>query len=183
MHPSGEPRLGGQPRPETNKKDLEDFINDHYRLIASIGVFGALTAYLDKLGGFGDLASITLIIFLFLTGVLLDKFPDAANSSLKLLSFSLLVGVLLIGVAIFILVTYVTKYYKLFIFAFSLGIYALAASKISQQSRLFERLKNRIGKKHYENAQMLVLIGIILLVFLLGTYTTNLIVGWINITT
>jgi hypothetical protein len=164
----------------TEKKDIEYFINKHYRLITTMGVFGALTAYLSQLQGFADLASITFIIFIFLTWELFIKFPDASKSTLKLISLSLLVGILLVGVALLVLVKYVSKYYALFTLAFSFGIYSLLASKVSQRLRLFERLQKRINEKHYETVQMFVLLGIIVLVFVLGIFTANYVVSWIQ---
>ena len=162
------------------KKDIEYFINKHYKMITTMGVFGALTAFLTQLQEFSDLASVTLIIFLFLTWELLIKFPDSSESTLKLFSLGLLFIALLFGVGFFVLVRYVTKYYSLFALAFSFGIYALTASKVVQWSKLFERLKRRTGEKHYEKVQRLVLLGMVILLLILAIYTTDYVVSYIQ---
>ena len=65
--------MSQQKKPET----LSDFINKNDKLLATMGVFGALTAFFHTVNAF--LSLIILFIFLVLSLELFTKFPNWNN--------------------------------------------------------------------------------------------------------
>ena len=88
-----------------NKKtELKEFIDDNYRLIAIIGVFGGLTAYFSNIKTI-ELSFFCFLIFLVLSWELLNSFPEELYS-MNLILFSLFLGLLILYTMIHILETY-----------------------------------------------------------------------------
>jgi hypothetical protein len=165
----------------SKRVELNDFIKDNYQLIATIGVFGALTALFVRIEGFEFIAFIPLMIFFVLTWELLDSFPDIKlplkNSSYKLAIFEVLMIILLLGVAWFILAEYVTLYYQLILFAIFVSVFVYVPIAIVDRTKVYERIKNRIGKgshKFLKIGSTVLLVGIAMI---LASYLTNLIIG------
>lgn len=164
----------------TEKVSLGDFIREKYPLVATIGVFGAVTALFSRLEGIGDIAFVTLMIFFVLMWELLDSFPEIKvplKSSIRLLIFQFLMILFLMGVGWYILVTYVSVYYELFLLAVVLGVYSLISIEIIVRIRLFERIHNEIKGELYGIIKFILLLFIVGIVFVSGANSASFIIG------
>lgn len=165
------------------KVELKDFISKHYQLIATIGVFGALTALFVRFEGVQDIAFISLLIFFVLMWELTDSFPEIKiplTSSLKLLIFEFLMIILLMAVGWYILVTYVSVYYEMFAFAIFLGLYSMISMKIVLKIRLFERIHDKIEGEPYRFVRFILLLVIFGIVMVLSSNSANLLINLIE---
>jgi hypothetical protein len=167
----------------TEKVELKKFVQDHYPLIATIGVFGAITALFVRLEGFEDVAFIPMMIFFVLMWELIDSFPEIEvplKSSVKLLVFQFLMIIFLLAVGWFILTEYVSVYYKIFALALFLGIYSVATLKIFEKLTLFERIRNKIKGELYGFIRFILLLSIVGVILVLATYSADAIIGIIE---
>jgi hypothetical protein len=167
----------------SEKLELKDFIEKYYHLITVIGVFGALAAFFVKLEGFEYIAFMPMLIFFVLMWELLDSFPEIEvpfKSSIKLLIFEFLMIVLLMAVGWYVLVAYISVYYKPFALIFFLGLYALISVKIIVKVRLFERINERVKGEPYGFIRFVLLLVIVGIVMLLASYSANFVTSLIE---
>lgn len=160
----------------SEKTSLREFIEKHYQLIATIGVFGALTALFIRLENLPHLAFITLMIFVLLTWELMDSFPEIEmpfKSSMKLMIFEFLIIALLMAVGWFILDTYVRIYHRPFTLTMLLGLYLVISAKIIEKVKLFERLHKKLKGELYRLIRFVILFVIIGIVMVLASISAN----------
>jgi len=138
----------------SEKMELRDFIKKSDRLLETIGVFGALTAFLAQLNGFEDLAVIPLMIFFLLIMELMESFPDMdmpLKTSVKLVAFeSLMVG-FVISVGYYILVRYVTVYCRVFSGFSFFALYSFIAIRVAQRTKLIQRINLKVKSQFIRN--------------------------------
>jgi len=169
----------------SNKVELRDFVEKHYQLIATIGVFGAITALFIRLEGFENVAFIPLMIFFVLMWELIDSFPEIEiplRSSVKLVIFEFLMIIFLMVVGWFIFVEYVSMHYKIFALVLFLGIYSLVTLKILGKFRLFERIRNKVKGEPYGFIRFILLLVIVGIILVLASYSANFIIDLIEST-
>jgi len=167
----------------SEKIHLKDFIKDHYSLIATIGIFGALTAFFVNLEGVQDIAFIPLMIFFVLMWELMDSFPEIEiplTSSIKLLAFEFLMIILFMAVGYYLLVTYVSIYYKIFSLVGFLGVYSYISMKILLRIRFFERINSKVKGELYRFIRFILLLLIVGIIMVLSSYSGNLIINLIE---
>lgn len=158
------------------KISLKDFIKENYPLIATIGVFGALTTLFVRLEELPHLAFITLMIFVVLTWELLDLFPEIEvpfRSSMKLMVFEFLMIILLMVVGWYILDTYVRIYYRVFTLTSLLGIYSVITIKVLEKLRLFGRVHTKVKGELYKLIRFFMLLTIFGIIIVLAGYSAN----------
>lgn len=160
--------------------ELKDFIKNNDKLLETIGVFGALTAFLAQLKGFEDLAVIPLIISFLLIMELMESFPDIdipLKTSVKLAAFQFLMVGFFLSIGYYILERYVIEYYRLFsLFAFS-GLYSFIAIKVAQRTKLIQQINLKVKSQFIKN---LLLLWIITIIFLLIFASTNLFTSYLS---
>jgi len=167
----------------SKKVNLKDFIDDHYRLIATIGVFGALTAFFGNLEGFQDIAFLPLMISFVLMWELMDCFPEIEvplKTSVKTLIFFFLMIILFIAVGWYILVTYVTAYYRIFVVFALLGLYSLIFVKIEMRIRLFKRIHSKVDGELYGFIRFILILVIFGVILVATDYSADFIISLIE---
>lgn len=167
----------------TKKVGLSEFIKEKYPLIATIGVFGAVTALFLRLEGIEDIAFITLMIFLVLMWELLDSFPEIGvplKSSIRLVIFQFLIIVFLMAVGWYIIVTYIVIFYRAFAFALLLGLYTAVFMIGIHKVRLSERIQQKVKGKLYSLIENLILIVAILVIMILASYSADFIIALVE---
>jgi hypothetical protein len=168
----------------TERIELRDFIRDHYPLIATIGVFGALTALFVRIEGFEFIAFIPLMIFFVLMWELIDSFPEMQiplkGASRRLAVFFVLMMILLIGIAWFIFVEYVISYYQIISFSLFICLSIYTAIAIEGRMALAERIGKRIGGKQYKFLKIISMLLLVLIAMLIANFLTSSIITIIN---
>jgi len=84
------------------KIDLKSFIEDNYRLLTAIGVFGGLTTLFTRLENASHLTLISFMMFLVLGFEFWRKFPKTFQTTLSLYIFENLSIMLVISVSVYI---------------------------------------------------------------------------------
>lgn len=157
--------------------ELREFIKENYQLIATIGVFGALTALFLRIEGFELIAFIPLMIFVVLMIELLVSFPKILlpleGTSYRLAFFYALLMLLLVGVSWYVLVEYVTVYYQIFLLSIFIGAYIYIGTMIEDRLKLFERLAKRVGRRLFFTIQFIVMFFIAGTGLIVAFYLTN----------
>lgn len=98
---------------EQKKETLSDFINANDKLLTTMGVFGALTALFTTIENGEILSFLSFFIFLVLGWELFSRFPKWRKwreSTIKLFIFRILSVVLVFGVAVYLLYSYLTYF-------------------------------------------------------------------------
>ena len=157
------------------KVRLVQFIKDNYPLIATIGVFGALTTLFVRLDELPHLAFISLMIFVVLTWELLDLFPEIEvpfTSSMKLMVFEFLIIILFMVVGWYILDSYVRIYYRIFTLTTLFGIYSVITIKVLERLRLFGIVHRKLKGEGYKVARFFMLIMIFIIIIFSAIYSS-----------
>ena len=152
---------------DSGKITLKDFIHNHYSLVATIGVFGALTALFVRFENVPHIAFITLMILIVLVWELLDSFPEIGvplASSMKLILFEFLMIALLMSVGWLMIDTYVRIYYQPFTLTVFLGLYLLISAKTIEKTRFLDRIHRRV-----ENHELYASIRFVIFIVVVGT--------------
>ncbi len=100
------------------KKDLRWFIQENYKLLTAMGVFGGLTTLFTRLENASYLAFLSLMMFLVLSYEVWTAFPKS-KTAITLIIFENLSLTLVGGVLVYILLYY---YVNLMIYLPILGI-------------------------------------------------------------
>ena len=88
------------------KKDLKWFINDNFRLLTAMGVFGGLTTLFTRLENASYLTFLSLMIFLVLSFEFWRKLPKTLQTTFSLVIFENLSLMLVVSVTVYIVVYY-----------------------------------------------------------------------------
>jgi hypothetical protein len=166
---------------ENGKIALRNYIRENYQLIASIGVFGALTTLFTRLENAPYLSFVTFAMFFILTWEFVDSFPDMEKSSMRFIAFEMLTMILMIFVGLYIFTTYITAFWKLFVFLSMLVLYSAISIALSQRFKLYSRIQRRIpeGRLRSISKMALLLISTIALV-LVSIFSANYIIDLID---
>lgn len=165
------------------KVSLRDFLKKNHPLIATIGVFGALTALFMRFEKVPFLAFITLMILVLLMWELFDLFPEIEvlfRSSMRLMIFEFLMIALLMAIGWFILDTYIRIYYRPFTFTVFLGLYAVVSVELFEKIRLSERIHKKVRGKPYRLIRSLIVFTLVAITMKLADYSANYIVDLIE---
>lgn len=165
---------------ENEKIALRSFIRENYQLIASIGVFGALTTLFTRLENASYLSFVTFAMFFILTWEFVDSFPDIEKSSIRFIAFELLTMILMIFVGLYIFTTYVTVFWKLFVFLSMLVLYSAISIVLYQRFKLSSRIQRRIpeGRLRSIGKMAFLLISTIILL-LAASFSANYIIDYL----
>lgn len=162
----------------SEKITLRKFIQDNYYLIASLGVFGALTTLFTRFTDAPYLSFISFAIFFVLTWEFIDSFPEIEMSSIRFVAFELLAVALFIFVGLYIFATYVTAFWELFVFLTLLAVYSAISITIYLRLKLAERIQQKIPEGRLRSiAKMVILLGVMLALMFLAIQSSNYIVN------
>jgi hypothetical protein len=141
------------------KVDLREFVKENYQLLASMGVFGGLTALFTRIENAEYLSFVSFMMFVVLGFELWAKFPIRKEESLNLIIFEYLSYSLVLSV-----LGYVILYYGAYVFGALVGILIFLGGIILKSVRDFIE-KHRITRKRF---RVLAYVGLGLLAFVIG---------------
>ena len=160
----------------SEKVTLKKFICDNYPLIASLGVFGALTTLFTRFTDAPYLSFISFAIFFILTWEFIDSFPEIEMSSIRFVAFEFLTVALFIFVGLYIFTTYVATFWKLFVFLSLLVVYSAILITLYLRLKLSERIQKKIPEGKLSIAKMVILLSVMLVLMFLAIYSANYII-------
>jgi len=161
----------------TEKITLRKFICDNYPLIASLGVFGALTTLFTRFENAPYLSFISFAIFFVLTWEFVDSFPEIEMSSIRFIAFEFLTVALFIFVGYYIFTTYVAIFWKLFVFLSLLVVYSAISITLYLRLKLSERIQKKIPEGRLRSiAKMVILLSVMLVLMFLAINSANYII-------
>ena len=156
------------------KVTLEQWVNEHEKLLTASGVFGALTAYFSQLAGSGKYISFTsLVLFLLLTAEVYITLPWS-RATIRLELFAYAFCGLLVATAFYFAGLY---WHPLLSSTYGpswLGIaYPLLLAWVYRKLGIFQWSRN-YGKKHkwrglIVNVILILLFGVITMALAFGT--------------
>lgn len=97
---------GESKRGSSEKVTLSDFIEENYKLLASMGVFGGLTTLFTRIENAEYIVFLSFMMFLVLGAELWTRFPKDKETSLKLNIFQNLMLSLVLSIFVYLVLTY-----------------------------------------------------------------------------
>jgi len=165
----------------SEKVTLKKFICDNYPLVASLGVFGALTTLFTRFTDAPYLSFISFAIFFILTWEFIDSFPEIEMSSIRFVAFEVLAITLFIFVGLYIFTTYVTALWKLFVFLSLLAIYLAISIMLYLRLGLFERIWKKIPEGRLQSiVKIVILLSVVFVLVFLATQSANYIIDFLR---
>jgi hypothetical protein len=162
---------------KNGKITLRSFIEKNYQLITSIGVFGALTTLFTRLENASYLSFVTFAMFFILTWEFVDSFPVIEKSSIRFVAFELLTMILMVFVGYYIFTTYVTAFWKVFVFLSMLVLYPAISIVLYQRFKLSSRIQRRIPEGRLRSiGKMAFLLTSTIILLLAASFSANYII-------
>jgi len=127
---------------EQKKETLSDFINDNDKLLTTMGVFGGLTALFTTIENGEVLSFLSFFIFLVLGWELYTRFPnwrEWRESTIKLFIFRILSLVLVFGVAVYLLYSYLSYFALSLVYIFFICLFVFEGIIIPKIKNFFQQ--------------------------------------------
>ncbi len=160
----------------SEETSLSQFVRNNSHLIASLGVFGALTTLFTKIDNAQYLSFVSFAIFFVLMWEFLEQFPEIKISSIRFIAFEMLTATLLIFVALYMFVTYVAVFWKLFVFMSIFVIYSAVSVYLYLKLKLFERIEKVRSEKMRSVTKIVILLAVMGVLMFLASISANIII-------
>lgn len=162
------------------KVSLDQFIEEHYRMFAVIGVFGGLTALFSRLENASYLSFLSFLVFIILNLNLWIKFPKSEKASWTLQIFEWLLQMLWILTGVYLVSSY-TDIVAALLPAFFIAVFLALLVFVFSKFKLFESIR-KISPPFRRRSTiirmvigMTVVVGLLVLSVTSGNYVANFI--------